>query len=421
MRSTYPECRGRANESVDDGGREDWQTPRVLALLLLALAAERPIETRAERLPLLTPLVERGDVALVESHPDGRCRQVVLLSRLDHPPAEVYRAFANVAAYPEHMKVLSSIRVLDRDQGLLAYRWLASVPPLMRMDGVRLQRGRPPWLLETRGHSGSLVGSRDRLELFPIEGGSLVALYRTLDVETGGWLLSSLMSVDPIMEHSLTLASLLIHMNGVRRQLDGPSPAPATPASATPAGFRPLEWSSGPSLSDLQPLLELGTLVLIESHPKGTLRQVMALTEVKASAERMRSVVADADAYPEFIDSLAEQTSSRRTDGGLDLRWKISVPMASMRGTSRMTFADDGSIDVRTTEGDIKDGRWRWEFLSLDDEHAVPVHYAYHDLRESSFVTRLLLRSEPLLEHGIVGAAAMVALNSMRARAEGRR
>ncbi len=49
------------------------------------------------------------------------------------------------------------------------------------------------------------------------------------------------------------------------------------------------------------------------------------------------------------------------------------------------------------------------------------VHYAYSDVRESSWVTKKVVEKEPLFEHGIVLASQTVALTAMKARAEGRR
>ncbi len=396
-----------------------------MALLPLVLGVERPVHTRAGILPVevLDQLTRRGDVALIESRPDSGCRQVMLLSRFEQSPERVFEAFVDIQSYPEAMSVLSSITVLDQDDGLLAYRWLASIPPVIRLTGVRLQRAKRPVLIEVRGHSGHLRGTRERIEFYPVPGGTLVALYRGLDVDTGGWLVRAFMGIDPSMEQGLTLASLMIHMNGIRRRLD-PDPEQRTDSFAE-SGPRPSLHSLGLGTTSLPheavaPMLELGTLALIESTDAGRVRQVALLTSVEAPSTRVREVVAAPQRYPEFISSLKDQSAELRADGSLDLTWHIKVPMVSMKGTSRMDFLDDGSIEVRTTSGDIADGLWRWEFHSVGEERSIPVLYVYHDLRKSSFVTGLLLEAEPLLEHGMVGASGAIALSSMKTRAETR-
>ena len=86
-----------------------------------------------------------------------------------------------------------------------------------------------------------------------------------------------------------------------------------------------------------------------------------------------------------------------------------------------MTIEKDGSVDVVAQSGDIKRGRWRWEFLALGENRVIPIHYAYSDVRKASWVTERIVKSQPLFEHGIVIASGTVAMTAMKARAEGKR
>jgi len=397
----------------------------LLALLLLAGPAEaeqRRVRSRAEHISVeaLGALTERGDVALIEK--DGEhCRQVALFGRVDAPPAQVWDLLMDVEAYPRFIRTMDEVRVVDVDDGLTAYRWSVAIPPLLRLSGTRLQRGKRPYVIEVRGHSGALRGTRERFELFEVPGGTLLGMYRALDFETGGLLMRTLMSIDPGMEEGMTLASLLMHMNGVRQELRPERAEDPEAESGGPSDFVRLELEKQGVLDALAPLLELGTLAVIESHPDGELRQVAVLTTVEAPRDRLAGVVGQPAAYPEFMKSLKRMEVERTQEDELALNWKISVPMASMSGRSKMVFRPDGSIDAWTVGGDVKNGRWRWEFHALGDDRSVPVHYVYSDLRESSFFTRIVLEAEPMLEHGIVGASGTVAVAGMKARAEGAR
>ncbi|MEM1023627.1 MAG: SRPBCC family protein [Myxococcota bacterium] len=404
---------------------------RVLGLLLpmaavaSAQAEERTVLSRADRVPVsaMNALTQRGDVALIELGEDGRCRQVALFGQVQAPPAEVWDLLMDVEQYPAFIRTMDSVRVVDVDDGLMAYRWTVAIPPLLRLSGTRLQRGYRPHVIEARGHSGALRGTRERFELFSVPGGTLVGMYRALDLETGGLLMRTLMSIDAGMEEGMTLASLLMHLNGVRHQLrPEPDPDPPAPAPRSePLRFSRLELEKEDTLKALTPLLELGTLAVIESHPGGKLRQVAVLTTVEAPRAHLAGIVGRPGAYPEFMKSLKQMEVERTREDELALDWKISVPMASMSGQSKMVFRPDGSIDAWTVGGDVKNGRWRWEFHELDASRSVPVHYVYSDLRESSFFTRIVLKAEPMLEHGIVGASGTVAVAGMKARAEGAR
>lgn len=385
-------------------------------------AEPRSVTSRADVLPIeaMSDLASRGDIALIETDPDGRCAQVVLFGRIGAPPERVWRLLMDVHAYPDFMDTMESTRIVDVDDGLIAYRWTAAIPPLLRLSGTRLQRGHAPSLVEVRGHDGALRGTRERFELFPIPGGTLAAFHRSLDVETGGLLMRSLMGLDPSMEESMTLASLLIHLQGVRRHLAGGERTP-TEAPPEPPVLEPLGLQRDGALRALAPLLELGTLAVVESRGDGTLQQVAVLTMVDAPAAHVRDVVLNAEAYPEFIRSMNSMEVHRRDDGTMDMSWRLSVPMTSLEGKSRMAVRRDGSVDIWTLEGDIANGRWKWEFFEIDAERSVPVHYVYSDLREASFFTRVVLDAEPMLEHGLIGASGTVALGGMKARSEATR
>jgi hypothetical protein len=78
-------------------------------------------------------------------------------------------------------------------------------------------------------------------------------------------------------------------------------------------------------------------------------------------------------------------------------------------------------VSVVATGGDITRGHWRWELVPLSEVKTLPLHYAYSDVRETSFFVRQLIQKQPLFEHGIVVAASTIAMIGMKARAEGRR
>lgn len=380
-----------------------------------AEAAERAVHSRTGRVPIATlaTLARWGDVLLVEPDRPGQPGQAALFGFVPAPPERVFEAVADVRRYPEFIDTMTSIRVLDNRDGLLAYRWIATVPPLVRMDGVRLQRARPPHLVEVRGHSGALRGTRERFEIHPVPGGTLLAMYRSLDIETGPVLLRTVAGVDPSMEQGINLSTLLIHFRGVRELIVGAKADRGAPAAP---GVSPLPIEA--HLETLSPLLDHGTVLIVQSTQSGAVAQVLLTEAVNAPAETVLRVIREADQWPEFIDSLESQ---RMTSVGADtweLEWKISIPLGSVRGTSRMTVEPDGAIVVDTLSGDIRSGRARWVAHARGEDRSILVHHSYSDLREASWLLGILLDAEPYLEHGIVGAAGTLAVTRMKARAE---
>lgn len=389
-------------------------------------APPRKLESRRAELDLaaLSKLLVRGELALVESNDDGSAAQIVLFSAIAAPPARVFDVVADVESYPKFMPSVVRNHIVKRQGEMIAYEWELDVP-VFNLKGTRMMRGRRPELVEVRGVDGNFKESRERWELYPLDGGqrTLAAFYRTVDVKTAGVMLKTMVSLEPSMEHGVNLAAGFVHIRDVRRFVEG-LPLPKAEAAGGPVPtLRTLELGpDGLDLAALEKLLARGQLALIESNDDGSLKQVALLTRVEASKRAFGDVVRAASRYPEFIPNLVSQKVAEH-DGGkrLRLEYELEVPLANLDGVSEMTIGDDGNIDVVAVGGDIQRGRWRWELHALGDHVTVPVHYAYSDVTQTSWFVKQLIEKQPLFEHGINVAASTVALTAMKARAEGKR
>ena len=381
---------------------------------LTSRAQDIPVETIAR-------LCARGQVALIESNADGSSRQVVLFGLMPHPPERIFDVLMNVESYPKFLNTIDEIRIVGRRKGLLAYSWTLDLP-LFGLKGTRLQRGLRPHRVESRGRTGHLRGTRERWEFYPVPGGTLVAFYRALDVETGGFLLRTLAELEPSTEAGANLSSGFIHLRGLEHHLAGVPAVDTLPKARTGPipPFVPLDLDKETPLSALKPLLVHGQLAVIESFDDGALRQVALLGIADAPPKKFRAVVADAARYPEFMPNISRQKVTPRPDGQLTMEWTIKTPVTSMSGTALMKL-DANDIVVNAVSGDVPRARIHWHFRPHETGQTVAAYYTYSDIRSASWVTRQLLKAEPLLEHGMVAAAGTVALTAMTARAEGRR
>jgi ribosome-associated toxin RatA of RatAB toxin-antitoxin module len=285
-------------------------------------------------------------------------------------------------------------------------------------------RGKRPELIEIRGMGGNFKDSRERWELYPLDGGkrTLAAFYRSVDVRTAGVMLKTMVSMEPSMEHGVNLAAGFVHMRDIRRHVEGLPEPKASSAKGPVPPFQEIQiGSNGIELESIRGLLEHGQLALIESNADGSLKQVALLTIVAASKDKLASVVQAPGKYPEFIPNLVEQKVTEESKTRLKLEYEVEVPMVNLEGTSSMTIEPDGSVDVVAVDGDIRRGRWRWVFQAIGENATIPVHYAYSDVTETSWFVKQLIEKQPLFEHGIVVAASTVALRAMKARAEGKR
>jgi ribosome-associated toxin RatA of RatAB toxin-antitoxin module len=321
------------------------------------------------------------------------------------------------------MKTVVKNKIVKRQGDMFAWDWELDVP-VFNLKGTRMMRGKRPELIEVRGVSGNFKESRERWELFPIDGGkkTLAAFYRSTDIDSAGLIVKTMIKMEPSMEHGVNLAAGFVYVRDIRRHVENlPEPKVQGEHGAVPE-FHTLSFGpSGVDLAQLKKLLEFGQLALIESNPDGSLRQVALLAIVDAPKQTLASVVYAPGKYPEFIPNLAKQKVTEESKNHLKLEYELEVPLVNLQGVSKMTIEDDGSVDVVAVDGDIKRGRWRWEFNALSDKITIPIHYAYSDVSETSWFVKKLIEKQPLFEHGIVVAASTVAVRAMKARAEGKR
>ena len=395
----------------------------LLSLLTLVPGADRKIDSRKDAIDptALAVLLARGELALVESNAEGKASQIVIFSAINAPAEKIYDAITDVENHPKFMKAVVRNKIIKKQGDMFAYEWELDVP-VFNLKGVRAMRGKRPELIEVRGMSGNFKESRERWELYPLDDGkrTLAAFYRALDVESAGVLLKTMISMEPSMEHGVSLAAGFVHLRDVRRYVEGlPEPKKNEEKGPVPE-FRRLDLDSK-ELGSIEKLLAHGQLALIESNADGSLHQVEIMGIVAASKDKLESVVYAPAKYPEFIPNLVAQRVTEEGKNKMRLEYELEVPMVNLDGVSNMTIQDDGSVDVVAVSGDITRGRWRWEFRSLGENATVPVHYAYSDVSETSWFVKQLIQKQPLFEHGIVVAASTVALRAMKARAEGKR
>lgn len=387
-------------------------------------ARTRTVVTRAPAIDpeALAPLLARGELALVESHDDGTARQVVIFSSIAAPPERVYDVIADVEKYPAFMPSVVHSKIVKRQGPMVAYEWELDVP-VFNLKGTRAMRGARPTLIETRGVAGNFKESRERTELYGIEGGkrTLAVFYRAIDVGSAGMILKTMVELEPSMEHGVNLASGFVHLRDVRRRAEGTALPPSGSTAQGPVPrFARLELPER-TRAAVRKLIAFGPLAIIESNTDGTLKQCVLLADVAASKEQLAKIIHQPGRYPEFLPNIAEQKVVDAGGGKLKLAYELDVPLANLEGESLMEIEASGDVEVVATGGDITRGRWRWELTALGPDRSMPIHYAYSDVRETSFFVRKLIEKQPLFEHGIVVAASTVAIMGMKARAEGKR
>ena len=171
----------------------------------------------------------------------------------------------------------------------------------------------------------------------------------------------------------------------------------------------------------LVPLLEKGELSLVESYRSGRLRQVTVVSLVKAPPERVWRVLTDYQNYVKFMPNLDEIEITKRRGADVFIAYELEVPGPNMDYTLIHHHVPKTRIDITLAddEGDIQTGAWRWELIPhKNGAQTILVYSLYTDVRESSWVLRQIMKSQPSLEHGLNVATGLVTVRAIKKRAE---
>jgi len=171
----------------------------------------------------------------------------------------------------------------------------------------------------------------------------------------------------------------------------------------------------------LVPLLEKGELSLVESYRSGRLRQVTVVALVKAAPLKVWDVLTDYENYIKFMPNLDEIEITKRQGADVFIEYELEVPGPNMDYTLIHHHLPKTRIDITLAddEGDIQTGAWRWELIPHDNGgQTILVYSLYTDVRESSWVLRQIMKSQPSLEHGLNVATGLVTIRAIKKRAE---
>jgi len=205
----------------------------------------------------------------------------------------------------------------------------------------------------------------------------------------------------------------------------------SSPAGAASESEAPLVPLAADRARALAPLLRGSDLVLVESQPSGSLKQITLLTLVAARPETVREVVFRAERYPDFIRQLKGSQISRSDDGSLEHAFQIDLGILRFEARNRIAelpaspdparsgaeSADsseprDLGSDVRPLElvdPEPSPGgrrRLRLDFYAAGGGTVLAV-CAYSSLASSPEPVHRLLATSPLFQHGIVAASAL--------------
>jgi ribosome-associated toxin RatA of RatAB toxin-antitoxin module len=177
----------------------------------------------AAQLQALKPLLESGELSLVQSDSGGRLKQVCVAGLVEAPADIVWEVLTDYAAYTRIFKNLADLKVLKSEpqEAVLAYE--------LEVPGSNLKYRLRHRYLERRAieitladQQGDLKTGRWRWDLFPLPGGGETILTYTLytDVRESSWILRQALKTTPSLEHGLNVATGMVTLQAVKREAE---------------------------------------------------------------------------------------------------------------------------------------------------------------------------------------------------------
>jgi hypothetical protein len=379
----------------------------LLALCATARASVWPLERLPDqKLAELASLLQHGDMALIESKPDGTMKQVTLFMFIAAKPETVHDVIANPGQYKKFVPNLSKSTWEKQADGHMVSSWQLDLP-VSEFDGVNVYDFEP-------GPAGAIdlhaVDPNDeatyRWEMLPVAGGTVLVQYGYTDVKHSNKFVRNFLKRIPTMEHGLALAAQLMMVAPMRVEAEKRTPKGSlspVDAKAKPPGFNFL--------------LQRGMVAIMRTE-NGRLSDVSVLDRAFAPMSAVADAITHPAAWSKFVPGVDESYERSRKEGIVEYRTVMSVPLVSWDTVYSMRTSP-AQIEGLGIEGDLRGARYQWDLVNRGPKETLTIYRVGEPLAQSSIIVRKLFSSQPPLEHGLGVAFALVYLRAMRARAEG--
>lgn len=361
-------------------------------------------------------LLERGQVALIESNARGWLKQVTVVSRIRAPVATVFRVVSEVQHYPEFLHNFSRIDVRSRQGQSVGYDWdWRGV--VFDFHGSNTMSLMPPRRIDVLTTQGDLGNARFIMDFRPAPNDeTILAITLFCDPRSANWAARQLVRANPSMLHAMNLSVGIVFVMGIRGRAE--SPGGRGVVGAPGRGGGDLTGFADVDTARLAPLLRRGELALVETNAHRGLRQATVFGQVAAEPDRVRAVVQDPARYPSFISNVESVDVVSRTGGITTYDIELDFPIFDVESRLEMSADPQGRVLVEGRQGDMRGGRWRWELLAAPGGGAVATYGGYNDMRRTGWLMRRLVALEPYFDHALNVSSKLVMVRAVKRRAE---
>ncbi|MFK7985402.1 MAG: type II toxin-antitoxin system RatA family toxin [Sandaracinaceae bacterium] len=196
--------------------------------------------------------------------------------------------------------------------------------------------------------------------------------------------------------HPKTLLSALALALAPALLVTAPALAQPEARPAWDARQAPLRGFSARELTLIAPMLERGTVALVELPHGAVLPAVHLARVVHAPAARIADVVSDPAHYPDFMPAVGEVEVTERAGQSIAFSWRWTTSVFALSGQAMLTRFDAPAshpergfrIDIQRTQGDLGHGREVWRILPRGPGRSLVLLSTRMDLRDSNYLTQ---------------------------------
>lgn len=365
---------------------------------------------------LLSPLLERGPVSLVEFAQGDVLPAVLVAGYVEAPANQVASVISHPRDYPKFMKTLDSVEVLSESPTQTAYKWTWQAGVLFLEGENRMTMLAPPPDKPELGHRISVKSERGQMgegrlmwRVLPAgDKRSLVSLSMRVDMRDANFVMRQLDAAARSVNRSVNIALAHVMLLGTKREAERRAgTTPKLPASV------PFD-APKVDLEKLVPLLNRADLMMMELTPTG-MGKLSIVGRGGTTPDKLGAVMTEPETFGKSLVPGSYTKVTKRDATSKTFEWGVDLPLIGTSGTMKMVTRD-GLVAIDATDGALKGGRWRFRTPTLGTGEGVVVGYSQFDVSKTSWLVEKIASLDPAMGHGLAAATQVMLLRALRKR-----
>lgn len=164
----------------------------------------------------LASLLNRGELILTESNPDGTLKQATAIGRVNAPVDAVWARLVTYEGYPGWMPKVGALEILEAAEGRHVLKWDVEVPGPNYRYTMRSVEDRAARVIQQDQIAGSLGGSHWSWQLVPQGEQTLVYRSAYTNVTDESWVAKQLDDSAHTLSFGVNVTTCLVELRALR-------------------------------------------------------------------------------------------------------------------------------------------------------------------------------------------------------------